>query len=68
MQFLAAMGEEPSNADGQQIEGEKTLNWEAAEVDKRRDQQRVTDLHRDLPKNLSSQQQMKESLLLQNLC
>ena len=38
------IGEEPSDVDGQQIEGEKTLNWEAAKADKRRDQQRVADL------------------------
>jgi hypothetical protein len=56
------VGEEPSDVDGLQNEGEKTLNWEAAEVEKRRDHQRVTDLQRDLPKNLCSQQQMKESL------
>ena len=56
MQFSAAIGQEPSDADGRQTEEEKTLNWEAAEANKRRDQQRVVDLQRDLPKNLCSEQ------------
>jgi hypothetical protein len=51
VQFSAAVGEVPSNADGQQIDGEKSLNWEAAKTDKRRNQQRVVDLQRDLPKS-----------------
>ena len=50
------MGEEPSDADKRQTEGEKNLNWEAAEADKRRDQQRVADLQGNLSKDWSSQQ------------
>jgi hypothetical protein len=38
VQFLVIVGEEPSNANKQQTKGEKTLNWEAAEAGKRRDQ------------------------------
>ena len=52
MQFLTAMGEGPSDADRRQTDGERTMNWEAGEADRRRDQQKVADLQRDLPKNL----------------
>jgi len=56
VQFSAAIGQEPSDVDGRQTEEEKTLNWEADEENKRRDQQRVVDLYRDLPKSLCSEQ------------
>jgi hypothetical protein len=48
------VGKEPSDADKRQTEEEKNLNWEADKVDKRRDQQRVTDLQGNLSKDWSS--------------
>jgi len=55
---LAAEGEELSDADEQQTEGQKNLNWKAAEEDKMRDQQRVIDLQENMLKDRSSQQKM----------
>jgi hypothetical protein len=43
-QSLVAEDEEPSDVDEQQTEGQKDLNWGAAEEDKMRDQQKVADL------------------------
>jgi hypothetical protein len=43
VQVLAAVGEEPLDADGLQIERERTMIGEVAEADRRRDQQRVAD-------------------------
>jgi hypothetical protein len=43
-QSSAAVDEEPSDADDQQTEGQKDLNWGAVEEDKRRDQHKVADL------------------------
>jgi hypothetical protein len=58
----AAADEEPSDADDQQTEGQKDLNWGAVEEDKRRDQHKVADLKEKLRKDQSSQQQRPESL------
>jgi hypothetical protein len=41
---LAAADEEPSDADEQQTEGKKDLNWGVTGEDKRRDQHKVANL------------------------
>ena len=62
-QSSAAANEESSDADEQQTEGQKDLNWRAAEEAKRRDQHKVAELEEMRRKDWSSQQQSQESLL-----
>ena len=56
-QSLAAANEKPSNADKQYTEGQEDLKWGVVEKDKRRVQQKVTNLRKKQRKDRSSQHQ-----------
>ena len=56
-QSLAAANEKPLNADKQYTEGQEDLKWGVVEKDKRRVQQKVTNLRKKQRKDRSSQHQ-----------